>query len=99
LLADRRADAVGSNEEVRFDNFAIGKMHPDAISALSKFGHSTAAMVAIGREGIAQQSVDPFPCCQDLWAAELMSELSARIEYFARRDVNTKLIRGETKAA
>ena len=61
LLSHRRADAVGADQQVRFDRFAIGKMRRHRTRILREARKPPPAVIVLRRKGVAQQAVDALP--------------------------------------
>ncbi len=99
LLANGGADAVGTHQQVGFDDFAIGKMRPHNIRILGKFGETTPAVIALRRKGIAQQAINPFPRGQHLRTFDLLCQATLRIENLAGCDVDPERVSGEPNSA
>src|SRR5262249_57764199 len=73
LLTHRRADSIRTDQQIRLDDFAIRKMPSDPIVVLFKFRETSPTVIVIGRECIAQQTVNALPGGQHLWTFGFVS--------------------------
>src|SRR5690349_12037100 len=99
LLTDCRADAVGTDKQIRFDDFAIRKIRPDLIRILREFCETATTMISLGWKRVAQQAVDAFPGGQHLRAFDFVRQLPIRVENLAGRYMHTKLVGSEAQFA
>ena len=90
LLAHRRADAVGADQQIGLDRLAIGKMRQHRRRRrCSKPGKPAAAVIALRRKSVAQQPVDPLPGGEHLRAIELARSAGPRASRILRVVMST----------
>ena len=95
MLTYSGADAIGADQQIRLDDFAIGKNRPHLALILDELRQSFAAMIMRGRQGVAQQAVKPLPCRRHLRTFDVVRNAPLRIDDLAAGNVDAEFLGGQ----
>ena len=98
LLSHRRADAVGTDEQVRFDRFTIGKTRRHRTRILREVQEPASAVIVLGWKRIAQQAINALPSGRHLRAIVGNADLPVMVQNLSRGDNDTERLGGEPQA-
>src|SRR5512147_3238767 len=74
LLSNRRPDPIRAHEQIRLNDFAIGKMRVDSVPTLPELRQSAPTMILSWRKSVPQEAIDAFPGCKHLRTMDFMCQ-------------------------
>ena len=98
LLAHGRADAVGADQQIGLHAAAVAEMRHHRSAGLLEALQPDAAVIVLGREGVAQDAIEPLPGGQRLRTFDLADDAALGIEDLAGRHLDAEIGRCRCRA-